>query len=108
MRDFKTFTSKEILKTIADKSENESRRDWLLYMFEFFGKRTNANEKYKLWTNDNHPEIIYSADFLKTKLDYIHNNPVRAGILQDPSDYLYSSASVYEGQKGLIDIDLLC
>ncbi|MDH7461608.1 transposase [Chitinophagaceae bacterium 26-R-25] len=107
MRDFKTFTSKEILRSIADKGQVESRRDWLLYMFEFFGKRTNANDKYKLWSGNNHPEIIYSVDFMRTKLDYIHNNPVRAGIVQNPSDYLYSSASNYEGKSGLIEMDLL-
>jgi REP element-mobilizing transposase RayT len=107
MRDFKTFTSNEILKSIENTSEIESRRDWLLYMFEFFGKRTNANDKYKLWSSNNHPEIIHSLDFMKTKLNYIHNNPVRAGLVREPSDYLYSSASDYEGRKGLIDVDLL-
>ncbi len=27
------------------------------------------------------------------KLDYIHNNPVAAGIVNEPYEYLYSSAS---------------
>jgi REP element-mobilizing transposase RayT len=107
MRDFKTFTSKAILQSIADENKIESRRDWLLYMFEFFGNRTNANDKYKLWSGNNHPEIIHSADFMKTKLNYIHNNPVRAGLVREPAAYIYSSASSYEGKGGLIDVDLL-
>lgn len=36
LRDFKKFTSKRIIEAI--KQEPESRRDWLLYRFEFAGK----------------------------------------------------------------------
>ncbi|HTQ28201.1 MAG TPA: hypothetical protein VMI35_08740 [Puia sp.] len=41
------------------------------------------------------------------KLGYIHDNPVAAGIVEKPEDYLYSSARDYHGMKGLIDIELL-
>lgn len=105
LRDFKTYTSKAITASIE--TEPESRREWLLYMFRFFANRTNANEHFKVWTGDNHPEEITSDSFLKTKLNYIHANPVRAGLVTEPSQYLYSSAADYEGRKGLIEIDLL-
>jgi putative transposase len=105
VRDFKTFTSKAISSSIG--SEPESRREWLLYMFKFYANRTNANDNYKVWTGNNHPEEIYSEAFLKTKLNYIHENPVRAGLVTEPSHYLYSSAANYEGKKGLMEIDLL-
>ena len=36
-------------------------------------------------------------------LDYIHNNPVTAGFVESPEDWLYSSAKNYEGKKGLLD-----
>jgi hypothetical protein len=39
------------------------------------------------------------------KLEYIHQNPVKAGFVEKPEDYLYSSARNYYGIKGLIDID---
>lgn len=105
IRDFKTFTSKAISGSIA--SEPESRRDWLLYMFRFYANRTNANDDFKVWTGNNHPEEIYSVPFLKTKLNYIHQNPVRAKLVIEPSHYLYSSALNYEIGKGIIDIDFL-
>ena len=38
-------------------------------------------------------------------LDYIHQNPVQAGIVSQPEHYLYSSAMDYEGEKGLLDIE---
>ena len=41
------------------------------------------------------------------KLNYIHQNPVRAGIVADAEHYLYSSAMDYTGRKGLIDVELM-
>ena len=105
IRDFKRHTSSGIYQQIIE--EPESRRHWLLHLFKFYGKRTNANEHFKIWTGNNHPEEIYSDDFLKTKLDYIHDNPVRAGIVSEPPHYIYSSAASYEGKQGLIHIQFL-
>jgi hypothetical protein len=76
-------------------------------MFEFYAKRTNANQIFKVWTSNNHPEEIYSREFLLSKLNYIHLNPVRAGLVAEPEHYLYSSASNYVHNKGLIEIDFL-
>ena len=105
IRDFKTFTSKAM--TAAIEAEPESRRDWLLYMFRFYANRTAANENFKVWTGNNHPEEIHSDKFLRSKLNYIHENPVRAGLVAEASHYLYSSAPNYEGKKGLMEIDFL-
>lgn len=105
VRDFKTFTSRAITASIE--SEPESRRDWLLYMFRFYANRTNANENFKVWTGNNHPEEIHGESFLRTKLNYIHENPVRAKLVTAPSHYLYSSAANYEIGKGITDIDFL-
>ena len=105
LRDFKSFCTKEFIEAIE--CENESRREWLLYMFRFFAKRTNQNKEFKIWTGDNHPEEITSQEFLLTKLNYIHQNPVRAGWVRNAVDYLYSSASNYASGKGLIEIDYL-
>jgi hypothetical protein len=35
--------------------------------------------------------------------DYVHNNPVEAGLVFRAEDYLYSSAADYAGEKGLLD-----
>ena len=104
-RDFKTFTSKAIAKAINN--EPESRRNWLDYMFRFYANGSNKNDTYKVWTNDNHPEVIYTTDFFFNKLNYIHNNPVKAGFVQDPIHYLYSSASNYFDGSGIFNVDLL-
>jgi putative transposase len=105
LRDFKTFTSRAIFTSIQE--EPESRRAWLLHMFRFYARGTNANETFKVWTGDNHPEEIHSEKFFRTKLNYIHENPVRAGLVKEADHYLYSSACSYAGKKGLIEVDFL-
>jgi hypothetical protein len=43
----------------------------------------------------------------KQKLDYIHNNPVEAGLVFRAEDYPWSSAWDYGGEKGPIEINFL-
>lgn len=105
LRDFKSFSTKEIIKCIED--EPESRREWLLYLSKFYANKTNQNKEYKLWTNNNHPEEIISEDFLKQKVNYIHENPVRAGCVYEPQHYIYSSASNYISGDGIMEVDFL-
>jgi len=105
LRDFKSFTSKKILKTIAE--GNESRKDWMLKRFEFAARSNKRCSDMQFWTHENHAIEIYSDQFLSQKMAYIHNNPVRAGFVENPGDWLYSSQSNYTGRPALIDIDIL-
>jgi REP element-mobilizing transposase RayT len=103
IREFKSFTAKQILQAVQ--SNSESRRDWMLNLFEFSAKQHKRNEQYQLWTHENHAEQIYSEAFVRQKIAYIHENPVRAGIVCHSEDYLYSSARNYAGlDSQLIDI----
>ena len=104
LRDFKKFTAQQILKSIKEESEN--RREWMLYLFEYFGKRNTNNRKYQFWGQDNHPIELWSEPVSGQKINYIHNNPVRAGLVAEPEHYLYSSASNYISGTGLIDVEL--
>jgi REP element-mobilizing transposase RayT len=104
VRDFKKFTASKILKLIE--TEPESRRDWMLKRFEFAVKSHTRNEKYQFWKHESHPEEIFSEKFLWTKIEYIHQNPVRAGWVHKEDDYVYSSASNYVTLKGIIEVDL--
>jgi REP element-mobilizing transposase RayT len=60
--------------------------------------------KLSVWQYGNHPEV-YSNKFMWSKLDYIHLNPVRAGIVEKASHYVYSSASNYVSDSGLLKIE---
>ena len=102
IREFKSFTAKKILEAIN--TEEESRREWMLNLFEFSAKKHKRNEKYQLWTHENHAEIVYGNQFMDSKINYIHDNPVRAGIVEKAEDYLYSSARNYAGLDGLLEV----
>lgn len=94
IRDFKNFTSRKFLEVIYE--GNESRSDWMKIVFEYHGKFENKQNN-KIWTHENHAEQIYSQKLIEQKIDYIHTNPVRAGLVTKAEDYLYSSARNYAG-----------
>ena len=104
LRDFKKFTSKHLIQQI--KEEPESRRDWLLRYFAFQAKVLKRIENYKVWKDGNHSEIIYSSAFFHEKLKYIHDNPVKAKIVEFPEEYIFSSARNYADREFLIDVIL--
>jgi REP element-mobilizing transposase RayT len=94
MRDVKRHTSFE-LKKMIQKHPGESRKKWMLKLMEEAGKKNSNNENFQLWQQHNHP-IELSSDYLcKQKLNYIHENPVKAGIVYKAEEYLYSSARDY-------------
>ncbi len=105
VRDFKKFTHREMMPIIE--SDVESRRQWMVHQFNYYGRINPKNEVKQIWVNDSHPEECYSDEFIKTKLSYIHENPVRAGIVEKPEDYIYSGASNYISGRGIIDIEYL-
>lgn len=105
IRDFKKFTAKTILDKIQ--TEPESRRDWMLERFKLATETHSRNKNYQFWQLSNHAEEIYSEKFMWSKIDYIHFNPVRAGIVSSPQNYIYSSASNYVIGKGIIDVEIV-
>ncbi len=103
LRDFKKFTSKTILREI-EHGGYESRREWMLNRFAFRGHNASGNRQYQFWQSDNHPIILYTLPVIAQKIIYIHNNPVVEGWVEQADQYLYSSASNYVGNTGLLDV----
>jgi REP element-mobilizing transposase RayT len=103
LRDFKKFTATTILNKIQ--TEPESRREWMLERFKLATQSHSRNKNYQFWQYGNHPEEIYTNKFMWSKLDYIHLNPVRAGLVEKASHFIYSSASNYVNDNGLIVIE---
>lgn len=106
IRDLKRFTAKEIYGTVKNEPE-ESRRNWLLWLFESQGKRSSSNVNFKVWIHENHPIALDTNLSLERRLEYLHQNPVKAGICHTPEDYVYSSASNYAGEQGVIEVKIL-
>lgn len=106
LRDFKKFTSGKILEAIID-NRQESRKSWMLERFRNAGQKRSNISTYQLWRHDNHPIEVYSPHITAQKLNYIHQNPVRAGFVEKAHHYLYSSASAYHCGTGLIEVEIL-
>ncbi|MCK5467669.1 MAG: transposase, partial [Cyclobacteriaceae bacterium] len=87
--------------------ENESRRTWMLNRFEYAGRYDTKIKNYKFWKNGNEAKELVSNSFTQQKLDYVHDNPVAAEIVDSPEQYLYSSARDYYGRKGLIEVEFI-
>ncbi len=102
IRDLKKHVSKSIIKTIHECAE--SRRDWLLARFEAEAKRTGRAENYKIWKDDNHAIEIGDFIDIEQKLNYIHENPVKALMVHHADAYYFSSAIDYTDSKGLVTI----
>jgi len=106
MRDLKGFTSRKLMKTIQDNPQ-ESRREWMLWMFERAGKKNSNVKEKQFWQQSNQPIEIWSLKVFEQKLNYIHNNPVESGFVTDPIDWKYSSARNYgNNDQTILEIDL--
>ena len=106
VRDMKTHTYKEVRKSINE-HPTESRKEWMLGMMQKAGTNNCNNKDFQLWQQDNHPVLLKNLQMAHQKLNYTHYNPVEAGIVEKPEDYLYSSARNYDEKKGLIEVVLL-
>ena len=105
IRDFKRHTASTILKSIQ--SHDESRRDWMMKRFEFAARSNARNNLHQFWIHDNHAEELVTRNFTIQKLDYIHSNPVRAGLVDKAQDWIYSSARNYLYQPALMEVDVM-
>jgi putative transposase len=102
IRDFKRHTAKEIL-ALAQQDD----KLWLLKQFEFFKSGHKGDSQHQVWQEGFHPQDITTEEMLRQKLDYIHYNPVKLGLVDHPEDWRYSSARNYFGREGVLEIDLV-
>ncbi len=96
IRDFKKFTSKQIIQWMQNNTV-ESRKEWMEMVFRYYGKYNTNNAVFQVWKQDNCPKICALPEFTFQKINYIHQNPVVSGIVDDPLAYRYSSARNYAG-----------
>ena len=54
------------------------------------------DRKYQVWQRNSLGVPLQSSAVFNQKPEYIHDNPVKAGLCKYPEDYKYSSARFYE------------
>jgi putative transposase len=107
VRDLKKYTSKQIIKAIQE-NNSESRKEWMLNIFNYVGKNNNNNKEFQFWKQDYHPIELNSAALIKQRLNYLHENPIRSGLVWEAWHFKYSSAiDYYTNGKGLLEIEHL-
>ncbi|TCD26348.1 transposase [Pedobacter psychrodurus] len=107
VRDFKSFTSRHIRKTIEN-SNTESRKLWMLEIMKELGSRNERNKDFQFWQQHSHPIELDTNEILDQRLNYIHQNPVKAGFVEKEEDWINSSASdYYQIRKGQVDLIII-
>lgn len=91
-RDFKRFTSRKI--------SNEAESQGAVDVLDVFKKSREENRAqdistYQVWQEGSHFEAIFTEKFARQKIDYIHMNPVKAGLVKTADQWAYSSARAY-------------
>ena len=91
----KSHSSKQLMAWLAqsDAPENAVYLKHLLHRAELTGERN-------IWQRGNGAQTLLYPRFTQQKLNYVHLNPVRAGIVYEANEYVYSSAAQYAGRKG--------
>jgi hypothetical protein len=105
MRDFKKYTSKKIIQTIQD--EPESRREWLLEYFSKTYEHLSRPQQYKVWQDGYHEEEIFSNIWIKEKIKYIHENPVKEKIVTEAENYYFNSERNYADLDSALDVEVV-
>ena len=99
MRKFKAHTAKEILNLLQ--KENVKT---ILEQLAFYKKSHKKDTTYQLWQEGFQPKQILSEKMMREKIEYIHNNPIKRGYVDEATHWRYSSARDYEGVVGLVGI----
>lgn len=99
---FKSFTARSIIDWLK-----QGQSTYLLEQFRFHKQPHKTTQTYQLWQEGSHPQAIANEAMLVQKLEYIHNNPVRRGYVDDPAHWRYSSYRNYVGQLGLLPVDII-
>jgi REP element-mobilizing transposase RayT len=99
--DFKSFTARRIIDLLE-----RAKASTLLGQLEYYKAHHKSDRDYQLWQEGSHPQMIPGEEMMRQKLEYIHNNPVKRGYVDDPTHWRYSSARNYAGMPGLIPVTI--
>ncbi len=99
MKSFKMYTATQIIALLERHSA-----ELLLRQLRALKLRHKTKSEYQVWQEGSHPQQVSGNDMMLQKLEYMHNNPVKRGYVDDPLHWRYSSARNDAGQPGLIDV----
>ena len=101
IRNFKSYTAKKMIHSLQKRG-----RTLILEKLRFHKKLHKHQSIHQVWQEGVHAKQIDSDKKMNKVLEYIHFNPVKAGYIEDPVQWRYSSARNYFGRAGLIPVSL--
>ena len=99
VKEFKSFTALRLLDCLK-----EQHATTLLQELQFYKARHKIESEHQLWQEGSHPQQIQGDEMMVQKLEYMHNNPVERGYVDEAVHWRYSSARNYAGLPGLIEV----
>jgi putative transposase len=97
---FKSYTARRIIDHLSEVGMHS-----LLQQLRAQKLAHKTDRQYQFWQEGSHPVQIQNAEVMREKIEYIHNNPVRRGYVEEAVYWRYSSATDYAGQRGLLDVE---
>jgi len=99
IKSFKMFTARQIIDLLEAHGAKV-----LLSQLRALKLRHKTESEYQVWEEGSKPKQVGSEAMMLQKLEYIHNNPVKRGYVDDPLHWRYSSAGNYAGRPGLVEV----
>ncbi|MEZ6134909.1 MAG: hypothetical protein R3C53_08375 [Pirellulaceae bacterium] len=93
-----------VYATSIIKCLQEKRAKTLLQELAYYKLRHKVNQTHQLWQEGSHPQVIETEEMMWQKIEYIHNNPLRRGYVDEAAHWCYSSARDYAGRQGLLEV----
>jgi len=105
LRNIKSFIAMKLIDAIIT-NPKESRKEWMLDIFEKNGLASKNNHRFQFWQVENHPILLNNdTNRVYQRLLYLHENPVKAGFVTFPQKWKYSSVlDYYTACDGLLTL----
>ncbi|MEK6220712.1 MAG: transposase [Chloroflexota bacterium] len=98
---FKSYTARRIIDTFK-----ENNQILLLGSLAQSKSKYKKDRNFQVWMEGSHPQAVQNEEMMRQKIDYIHFNPVKRGLVTEPGQWLYSSAANYEGTPAELDVEI--
>ncbi|WP_240502548.1 hypothetical protein [Methylocaldum sp. 14B] len=63
-------------------------------LLALFKRHHKTESTYQIWEEGNHPQLIESEAVMRQKMDYIHQNPVKRGYVDQAESVFRRSIAV--------------
>jgi REP element-mobilizing transposase RayT len=100
MAKFKRHTARELIKLL-----HKENAKTILEQLAFYKKAHKSDRTYQVWQEGLQPKLIQTDAMMISKINYIHQNPVKRGYVDEAVHWRYSSARDYEGMSGLLEVE---